>query len=147
MQPSLHLVSPFLLWPRRAESPSGSTWQPKQHSPYSNHQRRCHRCLVDGRWNGAHLMKVGVGWSTVFPIRLWRSSMVQGSPCGPKELWASSQDHGWCSLLQILYPPRNQQDVSRPEELLVDENEEANCKICVGVQHVSKGQGQSFKAS
>jgi hypothetical protein len=34
MQPSLHPVSPFLLWPRRAESPSGSTGQSKQHSPY-----------------------------------------------------------------------------------------------------------------
>jgi hypothetical protein len=48
MQPSLRPVSPFLLWPRRAESLSGSTWQPKQHSPYSNHQRRCLRCLEDG---------------------------------------------------------------------------------------------------
>jgi hypothetical protein len=37
---------------------SGSTWQLKQHSPYSNHQRVCHRRLEDGRWNGAHPIDV-----------------------------------------------------------------------------------------
>jgi hypothetical protein len=148
MQSSPHPVSPFLLWPGRAESLSCSTWQPKQHSPYSNYQRRRHRRSEDGRCNGAHPMKVGVGWSTVFLTRLWRSSVVQGSPCGPKEHWASPQNHGWGSLLQILYPPRNQQDVSKlEEEFLVDENEEGNSKICVRVRHVSKGQGRSFETS
>jgi hypothetical protein len=149
MQPSLHPVSPFLLWPRRAESLSGSTGQSNKHSPYSSHhQRRCHRRSKDGRWNGAHPMKVGVGWSIVFPTRLRGSSMVQWSSCGPKELWASPQDHGWGSLPQILHPPQNQQNVSRlEEEFLVDENEEGNCKICVRVWHMSKGQDRSFEAS
>jgi hypothetical protein len=60
--------------------------------------------------------------------------VVQGSPCGPKELRASPQDDGRGSLLEILYPPQNQQNVSRlEEEFLVDENEEVNCKICVRV--------------
>jgi hypothetical protein len=60
--------------------------------------------------------------------------VVQGSPCGPKELQASPQGHGWGSLLEILYPPQNKQNVSRlEEEFLVDENEEGNYKICVRV--------------
>jgi hypothetical protein len=37
-------------------------------------------------------------------------------------------------MLEILYLPMNQQDVSRlEEEFLVDENEEGNRKICVRV--------------
>jgi hypothetical protein len=43
MQPPHNSVSPFLLWSRRAESPSCSTWQVEQHSRYSNYQRRYHR--------------------------------------------------------------------------------------------------------
>jgi hypothetical protein len=84
----------------------------------------------------------------MFPTRLWGSYVVQGLPCGPKELWASLQDHGWGSLLQILHPPRNQQNISRLEEkFLVDKNEEGNRKICVRVWHVLKGQGRSFEAN
>jgi hypothetical protein len=84
----------------------------------------------------------------MFPTRLRGSSMVQGLPCGPKELRASPEDHGWGSLLEILYPPRYQQNVSRlDEEFLVDENEEGNHKICVRVGPVLKGQGGSFEAS
>jgi hypothetical protein len=104
--------------------------------------------LEDGRQNGAHPTKVGVGWSTVFLTRLRGSYVVQGSPCGPKELRASPQDHGWGSLLQIRHPPWNQQNVSRLEEkFLVDENEERNHKISVRVWQVSKGQGRSSEAS
>jgi hypothetical protein len=147
MQPSFRLVSPFLLWPWRAESPSGSTWQSKQHSPYSIHQRRCHRRLEDGHWDGAHPTKVRVTWSTVFLKRPRGNYVVQGSSYGPKDLRASPQDHGWGSLLEILYPPRNQQDVPRFDELLVDKDEERDCMICVRVWHVSKGQGRSFEAS
>jgi hypothetical protein len=44
MQPPHNPVSPFLLWSQRTKSPSCSTWQIEQHSPYSNHQRRCHSC-------------------------------------------------------------------------------------------------------
>jgi hypothetical protein len=44
MQPPHNQVSPFLLWSQRTKSPSCSTWQIEQHSPYSNHQRRCHSC-------------------------------------------------------------------------------------------------------
>jgi hypothetical protein len=105
MQSSFRPVSPSLLWHQRVESPSGSTAQSKQHNSYSNHQRRCHHRVEDGRWNGAYPMKVGVGWSTMFPMRLRGSSVVQGSPCGPKELWSSPQDNGWGSLLEILHPP------------------------------------------
>jgi hypothetical protein len=60
--------------------------------------------------------------------------VVQGLSCGPKELRASPQDHGWGSLLEILYPLRNQQDVPRfEEEFRVDKDEERDCKICVEV--------------
>jgi hypothetical protein len=38
------------------------------------------------------------------------------------------------ALLEILYPPQIQQNVSRlEEEFLVDKNEEGNHKICVRV--------------
>jgi hypothetical protein len=148
MQTSHHLVSPFLLWSRRAESLSCSTRQLKQHSPYSNHQRRCHRHSKDRRWNGSYLMKIRVGWSSMLPTTYRWSSMVQGLPCGSEGPWTSLQDYGWSSLLLVLYPSRNQQDVSRlEEEFLVDKNEEGNCEVCVGMWHVSKGQGRPFETS
>jgi hypothetical protein len=60
--------------------------------------------------------------------------VVQGLPCGPKELRALPQDHGWGPLLEIVLPPWNHQNVSTlKEEYLVDENEEGNHKICVRV--------------
>jgi hypothetical protein len=59
------------------------------------------------------------------------SSMVQELPGGYKGLRASPQDHGRDSLLTVFYSFRNQQDVSRFEEFLVDTNEARDCKVCV----------------
>jgi hypothetical protein len=57
--------------------------------------------------------------------------MVQGSPCDSKRFRALSQDHGWGSLLSVFHPSENKQDVSRlKEEILVDENEVRDSKVC-----------------
>jgi hypothetical protein len=93
MQPSHSPVSLFLLWSRRTESPSYSTWQIEQHSSHSNHQRRRHCCLKNGHWNGSFPLKIGVGRSSMLLTRCWWSSMVQGPSCGSNGLWASLQDH------------------------------------------------------
>jgi ribonuclease HI len=46
-----------------------------------------------------HPKKTAVRQSKVFPRR-WRwSLMIQGSSCGSKGLWTSSQDNGWSTLL------------------------------------------------
>jgi hypothetical protein len=42
MQPSHHPTTHFLLWSRKVESPSCSTWQIKQHISHSNYQERRH---------------------------------------------------------------------------------------------------------
>jgi hypothetical protein len=72
--------------------------------------------------------------------------MVQGPSCGSKRPRASLQDHGRGPLLAVFYPSRNQQDVSRFEEkILVDENEARDSEVCVQMWHLSKSQGWSFK--
>jgi hypothetical protein len=131
MQPSHHLTSHVLLWSRRAESLSCSTWQIEQHSPDSNYQGRCHHRSKNRRWNRPYPKKIRVGWSTVFLMRCRWSSMVQGSPCGSERFRALPQDHGWGSLLLVFYQPGNQQDVPRFEDFLVDKNEERNSKVRV----------------
>jgi hypothetical protein len=146
MQLSHNLVSPFLLWSRRAESLSCSTWQIEQHSPYSNYQRRYHCRLKNGCWNGSSPPKIRVGRSSMIPIRYRWNSMIQGPSCCSEGLWASSQDHGWGLLLSVFYPFENQQDVSRfKEEFLVDENEVRDSEVCVRIWHMSKSQAWSFE--
>jgi hypothetical protein len=146
MQPSHKPVSPFLLWSWRTESPSCSTWQIQQHRPYFNHQRSCHCHPRNGHWNGSSPPKIGVGRSSILLTRCQWSSMVQGWPYGSEGLWTSPQDHGWGSLLSVFYPSENQQDVSRFEEkILVDENEARDSKVCIRVWHMSKSQGWSFE--
>jgi hypothetical protein len=137
MQPSHNPTSHFLLWSRRAKCLSCSTWHIEQYSPHSNHQGRCHRCSKDGCCNGSYPPKIRVGWSSMLPTGCRWSSMVQGPPCSSEGPWTSSQDYGWGSLLLVLYPSRNQQDISRlEEEFLVDKNEEGNCEVCVGMWHM-----------
>jgi hypothetical protein len=148
MQPPHNPTSNFLLWSRRAESLSCSTWKIEQHSSHSNYQGRWHHRSKNRHWNGSYLSKTRVGWSLMLSTRCWWSSMVQGPPSGSKGLQASPQDHGWGSLLQVFYPSRNQQDVSRlEEEFLVDKNEERNYEVCVRMWHRSKSQSWSFETS
>jgi hypothetical protein len=146
MQPSRSLVSLLLLWSWRTESPSCSTGQIEQHCSHSNHQRRRHCRSKNGHWDGASPPKIRVGRSSMLPTRCRWSSMVQGSSCGSKELWASPQDHVRGSLLTLFYPSGNQQDVSRfEEEFLVDKNEARDSKVCVKMRHLSMSQGRSFE--
>jgi hypothetical protein len=146
MQPPHNPISPFLLWPRRTESLSCSTWQIEQHSPYSNYQRRCHHSLKNGHWNGSSPPKTRVGRSSLLLTRYQWSFMVQGSPCGSEGLWASLQDHGWGLSLMVFHPSENQQDVSRfEEEFLVDEDEVRDNEVCVRMWHLLQSQGRSFE--
>jgi hypothetical protein len=65
MQPSHNPTSHFLLWSRRAESLSCSTWQIEQHSSHFNYQGRCHRRSKNRYWNGTYPSKTSVGWSSM----------------------------------------------------------------------------------
>jgi hypothetical protein len=146
MEPSQSPVSLFMLWCRRTESLSCSTWQTEQHNSHSNHQRTHHCHPKNGHWNGSSQPKIRVGRSSMLPTRCRWSSMVQGPSHGSDGLWASPQDHEWGSMLAVFYPSGNQQFVSRfEEEFLVDKNEARDSKVCVRVWHLSKGQGRSFE--
>jgi hypothetical protein len=103
MQPSHSPVSPFLLWSRRAESLSCSTWQIEQHSPYSNYQRRHHRRSKNGCWNGSHPPGERVGWSSMLSIGCRWCSMIQGLPCSSKDLELHHKiiDQAHCSQRSI----------------------------------------------
>jgi hypothetical protein len=144
MQPSHGLVSPYMLWFWRTKSPNCSAWYIEQHSSHSSYQRRCHCRPKNRRKNVSSPSKIRIGRSSMLPTICQWSSMIQGSSCSSKGLSASSQDHGWGSLLTVFYPSGNQQDVSRfEEEFLVDKNEARDSKICVRVWHMSESQGWS----
>jgi hypothetical protein len=144
MQPSHSPVSLVLLWSRRTESPSCSTWHIEQHNPYSNYQRRCHCSPKEEHWNGSSLLKSRVGRSLMLLTRCRRSSMVQGPSCGSERLWASLQDHRRGPMVVVFYPSGNQQDVSRfEEEFLVDKKEARDCEVYVWMWNMLKCQGRS----
>jgi hypothetical protein len=90
----------------------------------------------------------------VISIEDWNWKKLNASDKMPMEfygsrsegLWASSQDHGWGTLLTVFYSFGNQQDVSRfEEEFLVDKNEVRDSKVCVWVWHLSEGQSWPFE--